>query len=1262
MGRIDRIELSNFKSYKGRQIIGPFKNFTCVIGPNGAGKSNLMDAVSFVLGVRTGQLRGSNLSQLIYTVPGETAAKGRNCYVSIVYNTGTEHRPGRDIVFSRMIKPDGGSEYRIDNKVVSAEKYNNELENIDIIVKTRNFLVFQGDVESIASKNPKELTALIEQISGSADIRERYDQARQEKEEAEENAMFAFQKKKGISAERKQYKEQKEEAERFTSLQDEQTSLRRDHIVLQLHHIEKNIRQLHAEIDKAVVQSRETTEKKGRVDEQLKTIRKKQAALQKEAIDIEKKMNAAKAKMEEKRPEQIKVREEVLRTTRRVESNTTSLSTIRKEYEAHKELLQNLEQELRDLEQAAKDFEQRVRKESEKEKTDLAKVERHLEEYTRLKDEAGKLTAGIKRDLDGLQRQQKVDQEALESQRAKSREVEGRLNQITETRKKLVERREKGVDAITKAEASQRQLTTQIADLEKEKNESSKAQAQLTDELEELQASLREMKSDRRENDRDVRIGQAIESMKRLFPGVKGKMTDLVQPTQRRYNVAVTVAMGRYMDSIIVEDERTARDCIQYMRDQRVGTATFLPLDSLRAKPLNERLRQLPSAKLVIDVIKYDAALQQAILFAVGNTLVCENLADARRIAFESGDRHKVVTLQGVLIQKSGLISGGLQGVETRAHKWDEKQVDKLKKRRDRILRDLADVGKSLKAETQLQQLAQQLQAVEGRIKYTTVDVKMTDEKIATSEKDEKVLRAEVAKIGPQVERLERSVQDREKSVEETQRRLMGEEEEVFRAFSEKVGVKNVREWEEKRLAQLQQRAQKRMEFTNMTAKLRNQIQYEQKRDMRGPLEKLEKQIAGDQAALTNLRAQEQKADAGMEKMQTQMNSQRKAHQEAKTQVDDLELEVKEMKKRLYEVETSLATLNKEITAKETLVDQSRARRHTLYRQSKVEEVELPRQTRPKSSRRTRQTKDSLDSDEDMDDAGDDEEEEEEEDELETMDVDSISLSQDTQGSSGSGSVNAREMHRREDAIRIDFSGVEGRYKIRNAKEYDDAISNIIKRIADVTSEADKIAPNLRANERLENVDARLKSTNVEFDSIRQKAKDASDAFNQIKQERYTLFTDAFNKIADNIEAIYKELTGDLGTAYLNVDSPDEPYLHGIKYTAMPPSKRFRDMDQLSGGEKTVAALALLFAIHKFRPAPFFVLDEVDAALDNVNVERVARFIRKHSPETQYIVISLKDNFFEKSEGLVGIARDHARSSTTYTLDLSEFPEEVAVR
>lgn len=223
-----------------------------------------------------------------------------------------------------------------------------------------------------------------------------------------------------------------------------------------------------------------------------------------------------------------------------------------------------------------------------------------------------------------------------------------------------------------------------------------------------------------------------------------------------------------------------------------------------------------------------------------------------------------------------------------------------------------------------------------------------------------------------------------------------------------------------------------------------------------------------------------------------------------------------------------------------------------------------------------------------------------------------------------------------------------------------DTESKLTDTITRLDTDINKATPNMRAGERLAATEARLKQVNEHFAEARKRAEAAKDAFEKVKEKRHDLFMKAFTHISDNIGGTYKDLTKSPqfplgGQAYLDMEDSTEPYLAGLKYHAMPPLKRFRDMEHLSGGEKTIAALALLFAIHSYQPSPFFVLDEVDAALDNVNVGRVAKFVREHaSPGMQFIVISLKAGFFQESETLVGVMRDQAKMTSKYlTMDVS---------
>ena len=169
MGKIQRIEVENFKSYAGQQTIGPFQNFTAVIGPNGSGKSNLMDAISFVLGIRARHLRSQELKDLIFKSDESQSMRTRAC-VTLVYDIAEGEvdnmDEGDELKFTRIVSPSGVGSYRINDREVTWDDYDKTLRSIGILVKARNFLVFQGDVESVASKSPRELTLYFEQISG----------------------------------------------------------------------------------------------------------------------------------------------------------------------------------------------------------------------------------------------------------------------------------------------------------------------------------------------------------------------------------------------------------------------------------------------------------------------------------------------------------------------------------------------------------------------------------------------------------------------------------------------------------------------------------------------------------------------------------------------------------------------------------------------------------------------------------------------------------------------------------------------------------------------------------------------------------------------------------------------------------------------------------------------------------------------------------------------------------------------------------------
>jgi len=214
-----------------------------------------------------------------------------------------------------------------------------------------------------------------------------------------------------------------------------------------------------------------------------------------------------------------------------------------------------------------------------------------------------------------------------------------------------------------------------------------------------------------------------------------------------------------------------------------------------------------------------------------------------------------------------------------------------------------------------------------------------------------------------------------------------------------------------------------------------------------------------------------------------------------------------------------------------------------------------------------------------------------------------------------------------------------------------------------LTTKLEALAPNMRAGAHLAGLQARLDALDADAAAAVAAGRAAAAAFEAVRDARTAAFKACYDVVEASIHPTYADLTRSPrfpagGTAYLSLEAPDEPYTGGVVFNAQPPGKRVYDMGALSGGERSVAALALLFAVHAVRPAPFFVLDEVDAALDRLNVAKVAAYFARRSPATQTIVISLKDAFYERADALVGIYRDReVGASRLATLDLTQFGE-----
>ncbi|XP_044133792.1 structural maintenance of chromosomes protein 1B [Bufo gargarizans] len=1221
MGFLHLLILEDFKSWRGRQVIGPLKQFNCVIGPNGSGKSNLMDAVSFVIGERTANLRVKSIRELIHG-----ANMGRpvspTSSVHLVYC----EENGEEKTFSRIIVGNS-SDYRLNNKQVGRALYISELEKIGIIVKARNCLVFQGEVESIAMKKPKERTHLFEQISNSLEFAELYEQKKKLMLQAEEDAQFIYNKKKNAAVERKQAKLEKEEADTYKRLQQQVRDSKRKLQLFQLFYNENKLESLLRSLEEKQLDTNSQKEQLTQCESELKAAKKDLGRLNRDLQQTEKEIKVREMSLNNLRPQYIKAKENTAHQIKKSESTKSSLKNIEKRCNKLDQEIVELEMEINALQEAQREFERKVEEEHRSRQVDVELEQSQLDQYRLLKNTARKKSAVLQQQLEKLKWEQKANQEKLTIDQRRQKETEGNKKCVEEQIEEYYRRVGKLEDYINtciKALEEHRSTEEQLVyEIESGKQRMSEVNEQLNSTVSELQNA----RIDYHEGSRQKRKAEILESLKRMYPdSVYGRLFELCHPIHKKYQLAVTKVFGKYMNAIVVSGEKVARDCIRFLKEERAEPETFLSLDYLEIKPINEKLREIKGAKMMIDVVQCSSAsLKKVIQFVCGNGLVCETVKEAKHIAFDGSLRLKTVSLDGTLFMKSGVISGGSCDLRFKAKRWDEKEINELKEKKDSLMSELKELMKIRRKESDLKQLNAQIQGTQTRLKYSQSELEVIKKKhLSNCFAEKSRLESEFSNIASQMTMLNEELERRRMEIEELQEQLNKVEDEVFRNFCEEIGVLNIRDYEEEYLKQHQETDKKRLEFDNQKTRLEIQLEYsrEQVKKVTEKMTKLKETLHKEEEEIRKLKKEEQRIRVVVDEALSEQQQLKNQLTLKKSQVGDAQKYVEEVRKKLLSVNREVGKKQKEAMIVESRIEQKKLERHNLLLDCKVQDLQIHLLVG------------SLE--------------------------DIMELELDTESESTPATA---DIYERERNIRINYSDLSE--DLKNLVTENEVSAELMRLRQECISHENSLlktaAPNLKALERLQNVSDKFQETANAFEASRRKASLCRKEFEQVKHRRYELFSQCFEHVSVAIDEIYKKLCRNTSAqAFLSPENPEEPYLDGIGYNCVAPGKRFMPMDNLSGGEKSVAALALVFAIHSFRPAPFFILDEVDAALDNTNIGKVTSYIREQSREQfQMVVISLKEEFYSKADALIGVCtQEEELSSQVLTLDLTAYEDD----
>ncbi|KIX10321.1 uncharacterized protein Z518_01403 [Rhinocladiella mackenziei CBS 650.93] len=1255
MGKLIRLELYNFKSYKGHHVL-LFGDayFTSIIGPNGSGKSNAMDAISFVLGIKSSHLRSAHLRELVYrgrvlrksTANGEAQTNGadgpegldssqvsgtqerndpKSAWVMAVY----EDDAGIEQKYKRTITHQGVSEYRINESIVTAQQYNESLEEENILIKARNFLVFQGDVEAIAIQKPQDLTRLIEQVSGSLEFKADYDRLKAELDEAADKQTFQLNRRRGINSEIRQYQEQKREADNFQKKAAERDEAIVTQVLWKLYHLQRQIEESSAEIQKHQNELKEFRRGIEKYERNLEAAKKDHAQAARGVGKAEKAIKAKEREIEDKTSSLIPVDEQISVSIKQLTRYANRVNAIVKERSTQAATVAQLEKDLNRVEKAQAQWQKEWEQNTSRLGGQLSDAD--LQQYSRLREELNKRASADLSRVERLKNDRAPVEATYNNLKNSVESTEFKLKSLENEYRALNERRDAVKEAVQQSQVEIDVKKKELNAATSKRLQAARTRTELDEKLAEVARKLLEADDGRRTSEKETRMKETIVMLKRTYPGVKGRVHELCKPKQKKYQEAVSTVLGRHFDAVVVDTEATAKQCIEYLRDHRSGQVTFIPLDTIQVKALYSNLKGMHRGmRPAIEAVDYDQSVARAISYACGNAIVCDDLNIAKELCYVRHVDAKAVTLDGNVIHKGGLMTGG-RGREQNTRRWDEAEVERLNKLKDKLMEEFADLPQERTRMAEEQSLQTELSGLENRLRFAREELDTLNKNLQSQKREVDHVKQQLKEERPKMLTEQGKLEKIDEDISDYQDSVNNVENEIFGEFCQRLGFDDIRDYEARQGSLQQETAQRKLEFVTHKGRIEGQLSFERTRlqSTDDRLQALRDKEQHDKETIDELNEQRQGIQDDLDTLKNELDELHAQLAEQKELLSEagevLTRQKYEVQKRAKEMENTFRA----ISSLEGEMQRYSSTRYSLLRRCKIENIAIPLTNRSA-------TLESVPVND-----------------LPLEDADNMDVDEDDPTSS------ALKNHTVTDyGVEPDFDILGDDLKDENSDAME---AKLQEDIAKLNAALDKMQPNAHAAQRLAAVEARARDTEQEYEDSRTRYRELKAKFEDTMEQRNELFNKAFSHISEQIEPIYSNLTKSDefpagGRAYLTADE-EEPYLAGVNYHTMPPTKRFRDMEHLSGGEKTMAALALLFAIHSYQPSPFFVLDEVDAALDNANVGKLVNYVRNHAgPGMQFIVISLKTGFFQGSEALVGVYRDQgANSSKVLTLDLRKY-------
>jgi len=1155
--------MKGFKSFGEKTELVFDSNFSCILGPNGSGKSNVGDALCFVLGKGSAKgLRAEKSANLIYN-GGKSKNPAKSGEVSIFFDNTNKRFPTDtdEIKISRMIRATGQSVYRINDKRRTRQEILELLSLANIDPNGYN-IILQGDIVRFVEMSSSDRRGIIEEIAGIGVYEEKKNKALRELDKVEQKINEA----EIILTERKTYlkelKKERDQAAKYKELGDKinrnkstYNKIKMDKRISQRDKLENRIQTHQEKIDKMQVVIDELKEKVKENKEKVHVVTKEiEEKGEKEQVELLKEVEQLKVDFATNKTKISSYENEIQRVSTRKSQLEASLNEIQSKIDELNKEGGDVNKEIKKIQNEIDVIENRIKEFRKKNKLDGAEeIDKEIEEIDKVADE-----------------KQKEIQDYREEQQNFLREkdkIDYQIYSMDEKIKKVLEVEKENKGDIEKLKQMKDEFKKATSELSQLLNEDSSLAAQIGNARQKLASAQEELA---KFNARNASIKEsagasiAVKSImenKNKFGDVYGTVSDLGQ-VKSKYALALEVAAGSKLKSIVVDSDKTAAECIKYLKNKKLGRATFLPLNKIRAPNKGSNVDSLAKANgacgKAVDLVSFKSKFKNIFDYVFGSTIVVDNIDAARRIGIGSV---RMATLDGDLTELSGAMHGGFREKKRSAMGFQEKEVvEGINESEKRIIETDKLVQVLEKNRNDIEQKITRLRTLKANLEGDIIT-------------KEKSLHLESGDL----EATKKNKKDLGKQSDEFDNKLREIGMKISRCNKDLADVKIKKQQLRDKISQLRN--------PRLIAELNT---FEQKRtELKEQIIRFEGNERNTDMQIKNILLPEKENILKIIK-----------------QHDKEELEFKEIIKKL-----------KEVIKKQDVDLKEKERKQRLF-QGKFKDLFTQRDKFNEI--------------------------------IQKLENKIIINEENIRASETKKNTLSIEQAR----VKAELAGIEEEYKkYEKFEPYTNKSEDQLKReIWEFERMVERLGNvNLKALEIYDTVEREYHNLLEKKDLLGREKEEVMLMMNEIETKKKELFLKTFEVIDKHFQEMFLKLSTK-GEAFLALENPKDPLSEGVRIKVRITGKKFLDIRSLSGGEKTLTALAFIFSIQEHEPASFYIFDEVDAALDKRNSGMLADLLKIYSEKAQYVIITHNDGIISVANTLYGVSMTKNNMSKVVSL------------